>query len=166
MKNLKSNLMYLANIILGILTYVFLSQSYIGAGVSSHEGYISGYDTIAHYFDGNGTQVMMAISNLLVAILAGLLILSSIYCLLVSLGTVKKSKTFKLMNFANIILSLAFVVFSAISLFCTVGLVNDSSGEIFGVSLGSRIGWAVIVNFVLSILTLLTSILGSKYSKK
>lgn len=172
MKNLKTSLMYIANIIIGVLTYVFLSQSYIGGqfsieGVGGISGStVSGYDIIANYFDGNGTQVMMAISNLVVAILAGVLILSSIYCMLVSFGAIKKSKAIKMVNFINIIASLALVVFGAISLFCTIGYVNDNSvdNEIF--SAGAEIGWAVIVNLVISVVALVTSFLGQRFSKK
>lgn len=163
MKNAKSGLMYLFNVIVGVLTFVFLSQTYIGAG----EGRLfvsvaNGYDIIGNFFEGNGTEVMMALSNLLVAILAGVLILTSFYCMLVSFGVVKKSKGFKLVNFINVILSLALVVFGAISLFCTVGYVGGDLRQ----ALQYSTGWAVIVNFVIAVLAIVTSILGMKFSKK
>ena len=167
MKNLKTSLMYIANIIIGVLTYVFLSQSYIGGHVDlgilgSYSGdMLSGYDIIANYFDGNGTQVMMALSNLVVAILAGVLILSSIYCMLVSFGAIKKSKAIKMFNFINIIVSLALVVFGAISLFCTIGHLDGLSSDGDGIV----VGWAVIVNLVISVVALVTSYFGYGFSK-
>lgn len=163
MKNLKTSLMYIANIIIGVLTYVFLSQSYITFSVGNGSRSVAnGYDIIGNYFDGNGTQVMMALSNLVVAILAGVLILSSIYCMLVSFGVIKKSKAIKMFNFINIIVSLALVVFGAISLFCTVGDLADLSSD----GNGFVVGWAVIVNFVISVVALVTSYLGYRFSKK
>ena len=171
MKNLKTSLMYIANIIIGVLTYVFLSQSYLSFGGSIGEyggnlDSINGYDIIGNYFDGNGTQVMMALSNLIVAILAGVLIVSSIYCMLVSFGVIKKSKAIKMFNFINIIVSLALVVFGAISLFCTVGFANDHSASGDYVSAGYSTGWAVIVNFVIAVVALVNSYLGYRFSKK
>lgn len=163
MKNLKTSLMYIANIVIGVLTYVFLSQSYITLNIGGESSSIAnGYDIIGNYFEGNGTQVMMALSNLVVAILAGVLILSSIYCLLVSFGVVKKSKGIKFANFTNIILSLALVVFGAISLFCTVGDLSELSSD----GNGFVVGWAVIVNFVIAVVALVTSYLGYRFSKK
>ena len=129
-------------------------------------GVTNGYDIIGNFFEGDGTQVMMALSNLIIAILAGVMILVSIYGMLVGFGVIKKSKALGFVNFLNIIFSIAFVVFSAISLFCTVGYVGDNSGSIGGVSGGMEIGWAVIVNFCLAVVSIITTILASKFSKK
>lgn len=167
MKNLKSNLMYALNIIIGVLTYVFLSQSYITLNASlgnfgGNTSIANGYEIISNYFEGDGTEVMMALSNLIVAILACILILSSIYCMLVNFGVLKKSKAIKISNFINIIVSLALVVFGAISLFCTLGHLDGLSSD----GNGFIVGWAVIVNFVISTVALLTSFLGLRFSKK
>ena len=167
MKNLKANLMYLLNLVFGVLIYVFLSQSYIDlsasiGGYNEKSQVANGYDIIANYFEGSGTEVMMALSNLVVAILAGVLILASIYCMLVSFGVVKKSKAIGAVNFLNIILSIALAVMAAISLFCTVGELDGLSSG----GTGFTIGWAVIVNFVVTVITIVTSILASKFSKK
>ncbi len=163
MKNLKSNLMNFANIVIGILVYVFLSQTYIGSGEGKlYFEVANGYDIIGNYFKGNGTEVMMALSNLIVAIFAGILILTSIYLILINLGAFKKSKSFKQVNFINIIISIILAIFSAISLFCTVGYVNGDLQKVFAYS----VGWAIIVNFIMSIATIITTILSSKFSKK
>jgi transcriptional regulator with PAS, ATPase and Fis domain len=57
---------------------------------------------------------MMALSNLLVAILAGVIILISIYGLLASMGIVKSGKAVKIANFVNIVSSLILFAFAAI----------------------------------------------------
>lgn len=163
MKNLKANLMYFFNLVVGVLTYVFLSQTYIGAGEGRlYTQIANGYDIIGNFFEGNGTEVMMALSNLIVAILAGVMILTSIYCMLVSFGAVKKSNAFGFVNFLNIIFSIALAVFAAISLFCTVGYVGGDMQQLLTYSTG----WAVIVNFCLAVVSIVTTILASKFSKK
>lgn len=163
MKNMKSTLMYLLNIILAVLTFVFLSQSYIAFDIAGRNlGNVTGYDIIGNYFEGNGTQVMMALSNLIVAIIAGLVILTSIYCLFATSGVIKKPKAFGLIKTITTLLSIASLVFAAISLFCTIGEISDlSQGDT-----GYKIGWAIIVNLVLSVILPISSFLGAKFSKK
>lgn len=167
MKSLKTKIMYIVNIVLAVLMYVFLSQSYItytyDFGVSSgSEKLLSGYDIINHYFEGEGAEVMMALSNLLVTILCAVVILISIYGLLVSFGVIKESKFTKLANLINVIVSVALVIFGAISLICTfIHLDGASSG-----GNGLVVGWAVILNLILGLVTLVTSILASKFAKK
>ena len=98
MKDLKVTLLYVVNILMGILTYVFLSQPYMsvttmGAGLGLANQ--SGYDIIDSLFTssgGTGTEVMLALSTFLVSIFAGVLIIASIYNLLVSFDVVKNSK--------------------------------------------------------------------------
>lgn len=163
MKNLKASIMYFINLVFGVLTYVFLSQTYIGAGEGRlYTQLFNGYDIIGNFFEGNGTEVMMALSNLIVAILAGVIILTSIYSLLVCFGTVKKSKVFGLVNFVSILVSIALAVFAGISLFCTVGYVGGDVQKLLTYSTG----WAVIVNFVIAVISIVTSILATKFSKK
>lgn len=163
MKNMKSALMYILNIVLGILTFVFLSQSYIAFDVLGRNvGNVTGYDIIGNYFEGNGNQVMMALSNLIVAIIAGVLILSSIYCLLATAGVIKKPKAFGLIKTITTLLAIASLVFAAISLFCTLGEISDMSQG----NTGYKIGWAIIVNLVLSVILPIASFLGARFSKK
>ena len=163
MKNLKASIMYFINLVFGVLMYVFLSQSYISISfLDNTRTLANGYEIIENYFEGNGTEVMMALSNLIVAILAGVIILTSIYSLLVCFGAVKKSKAFGLVNFVSIIVSIALAVFAGISLFCTVGHLDGMSTE----GNGLVIGWAVIVNFVIAVIAIVTSVWATKFSKK
>lgn len=109
-------------ILIGILTYVFLSQPYqdyiysIGPLTST-----SGYYMIGNYFTKSGAEFMMALANLIVAILAGLIILISLYSLLVNFGVIKLPNTLLKTSIISITLSAALIIFTSISLFCIVG---------------------------------------------
>ena len=161
MKNFKLALVSFFNIALGVLIFVFLSQSYIAIGEGRLQQNITGYDIIGNYFDGNSTQVMMALSNLIVAILAGVMILMAIYFLLVAIGVIKSGKALKLVNFINIIFAIALFAFAAIGLFCTVGEVNSNE---LSKNL-SKVGWANIVNMIVGFAMLVAAILSYMFSK-
>lgn len=156
MKNLKSTIMNSLNIVFAILMYIFMSQSYLDSFLVS----VSGYDTLgdAKFFEGDSTEIMIALSNLLILILISLIVLISIYSLLCNFGVIKKST--KLANFLNIILGIATFVFAMISLFCMVGYINQN--EITKNTLD--IGWAIIVNMVVALFLLVSTILASKFS--
>ena len=165
MKSMKFSLSYIGNILLATLIYIFLGQPYIkggfSAGIYVDLGSINGYDIIGNYFDGNSTQVMMALSNLFVAIFAGLVILLSIYGLLVSTGIVK-TKAVKLLNLINVGLSLIVFVFAAIGLFCTVGETDSNAIS----QNTTEVGWANIVNLVVGFIVLIVSVIAFCSAKK
>ena len=166
MKSMKLSLLYIGNILLATLIYIFLGQPYIKGGFSAgiydvDLGSINGYDIIGNYFDGNSTQVMMALSNLFVAIFAGLVILLSIYGLLVSTGIVK-TKAVKLLNLINVGLSLIVFVFAAIGLFCTVGETDSNAIS----QNTTEVGWANIVNLVVGFIVLIVSVIAFCSAKK
>lgn len=165
MKDLKVTLMNIANIIIGILIYVFLSQPYIASKNVMAVGNTSGYDIIKNLFEsngGNGTEVMMALSTFFVSIFAGILIVASIYGLLENFNIIKESKFSKIANIINIVAASALVVFGIISLACTSAYISNTQG----MSLIVKLGWAVIVNFVISILTLASSVFNFILTKK
>lgn len=163
MKSLKTKIMYIANIVLAVLGYIFMSQAYVaykgdtfGFDVDLNA---SGYDMIG--FEGNGTLDMIAVSNIFVCIFLAVLILASIYGLLVSFGAVKDSKFTKIANILNVISAVIFFVFSAIAMICIFVNIADENIEEFFTA-----GWAVILNLILGLVTLVTSILASKFAKK
>ena len=145
-------------ILIGILTYVFLSQPYqdyiysIGPLTSTVRPY-SRYYMIGNYFTESGAEFMMALANLIVAILAGLIILISLYSLLVNFGVIKLPNTLLKTSIISITLSAALIIFTSISLFCIVG---TSDGQSFSGN-GLKVGWSVIVNFRVSFLFLIIS---------
>ena len=142
-------------ILIGILTYVFLSQPYqdyiysIGPLTSSVTPY-SGYYMIGNYFTESGAEFMMALANLIVAILAGLIILISLYYF----GVIKLPNTLLKTSIISITLSAALIIFTSISLF---GIVGTSDGQSFSGN-GLKVGWSVIVNFIVSLLSFLISV--------
>ena len=161
MKSLKTKIMYIANIVLAVLGYIFMSQAYMAYKGESFgfDTDASGYDMIG--FEGNGTSDMVAISNILVCIFLAVLILASIYGLLVSFGAIKDSKFTKIANMMNVISAVIFFVFSAIAMICIfVNIADVNMEELF------TAGWAVILNLILGLVTLVTSILASKFAKK
>ena len=76
---------------------------------------------IGNYFTKSGAEFMMALANLIVAILAGLIILISLYSLLVNFGVIKLPNTLLKTSIISITLSAALIIFTSISLFCIVG---------------------------------------------
>ncbi len=161
MKSLKTKIMYIVNIVLAVLGYIFMSQAYMAYKGESFgfDTDTSGYDMIG--FEGNGTSDMVAISNILVCIFLAVLILASIYGLLVSFGAIKDSKFTKIANMLNVISAVIFFVFSAIAMICIfVNIADVNMEELF------TAGWAVILNLILGLVTLVTSILASKFAKK
>lgn len=161
MKSLKTKIMYIVNIVLAVLGYIFMSQAYMAYKGESFgfDTDASGYDMIG--FEGNGTSDMVAISNILVCIFLAVLILASIYGLLVSFGAIKDSKFTKIANMLNVISAVIFFVFSAIAMICIfVNIADVNMEELF------TAGWAVILNLILGLVTLVTSILASKFAKK
>ena len=164
MKSLKTKIMYIVNIVLAVLGYIFMSQAYVaykgdtfGFDVDFNA---SGYDLIG--FEGNGTSDMIAVSNIFVCIFLAVLILASIYGLLVSFGAVKDSKFTKIANMLNVISAVIFFVFSVIAMICI--FVNIADTPIMKDTYTA--GWAVILNLILGLVTLVTSILASNFAKK
>lgn len=173
MKDLKVTLLYVVNILMGILTYVFLSQPYMstttmgsGLGLANQ----SGYDIIDSLFTssgGTGTEVMLALSTFLVSIFAGVLIIASIYNLLVSFDVVKNSKFTKVANIVNLVATAVLVAFGVIALSCDAANINNTLvNNVVPMENLYNVGWAVIVNLVMAVIALVSSVLGYLFSKK
>lgn len=179
MKNLKGFLANSIAIIVGTLIFIFMSQPHMNYVVESILGNgstqgITGYEIIGNYFDSeDGKAIMLALCCLLVTILAGMLILFGIFNLLTSTGVIKV-KNEKIMNTVNSIVSVLMIVFGLIGICCAAGISKDASfnamiGNISFANGTYAISWALIVNFVLSFVALVATIiagLGTKKSKK
>ena len=175
MKNIKGFITNMIAILVGILTYVFLSQPYmsyevqsgiLGAG-SSLEG-LTGYQFISNMDSENAKIVIIGIANLIVAIIAGLLILFAIFNMLTSTGTVKV-KNPKFTHKINIINSVILVLISVVVLICAILLAGDNNVDA-GIFFSSKpvVAWALFVNFALAFVALCVVIiasLGIKVSK-
>ncbi len=164
MKDAKTTIMHAVNLVVGVLTYVFLSQPYMAAKVAGYP-VSSGYDLIDGLFNSTGgtaASTMMALSTFFVSIIAGLLIISSIYGLLVSFDVVKNDKHTKIFKIVDLVLTSLLVVFGMIALICTGAYISET----VGFSTLFAIGWAVIVNFVIAILALAASVFNFIVAKK
>ena len=178
MKNLKSIITNLIAILAGVLTYVFLSQpylSYLSESVWGSSSWVShsGYNFISSMDNKDAKVVTLGVANLIVAILAGLLILLAIFNLLTATGVVKvKNEKFacKLNSFISVLLVLTNIVV----LICAICISSASAGslDLFGTTLASgkyHIAWALILNFVLAFVALGATIiagLGKKTKSK
>ena len=134
MKNLKSILTNSFSIIIGILIYSFLSQNYFSYSAnltySTTEGSKTGYQLIRQLFeggDGNVASTIMVVALFIISILAGLMIICSIYNLLKSANVIKveNEKVNKAFNITNMVLGIVIGVLSIVAISCTAGYLNN-----------------------------------------
>ena len=199
MKNLKSILTNSFSIIIGILIYSFLSQNYFSYSAnltySTTEGSKTGYQLIRQLFeggDGNVASTIMVVALFIISILAGLMIICSIYNLLKSANVikVKNEKVNKAFNITNMVLGIVIGVLSIVAISCTAGYLNNgldvsiatSAAETFSAmgmpvtvetvlsnlmtELNTTIGWANITNLVLGLILIVPTTLSFVFDRK
>ena len=199
MKNLKSILTNSFSIIIGILIYSFLSQNYFSYSAnltySTTEGSKTGYQLIRQLFeggDGNVASTIMVVALFIISILAGLMIICSIYNLLKSANVikVKNEKVNKAFNITNMVLGIVIGVLSIVVISCTAGYLNNgldvsiatSAAETFSAmgmpvtvetvlsnlmtELNTTIGWANITNLVLGLILIVPTTLSFVFDRK
>lgn len=199
MKNLKSILTNSFSIIIGILIYSFLSQNYFSYSAnltySTTEGSKTGYQLIRQLFeggDGNVASTIMVVALFIISILAGLMIICSIYNLLKSANVIKveNEKVNKAFNITNMVLGIVIGVLSIIAISCTAGYLNNgldvsiatSAAETFSAmgmpvtvetvlsnlmtELNTTIGWANITNLVLGLILIVPTTLSFVFDRK
>ena len=199
MKNLKSILTNSFSIIIGILIYYFLSQNYFSYSAnltySTTEGSKTGYQLIRQLFeggDGNVASTIMVVALFIISILAGLMIICSIYNLLKSANVIKveNEKVNKAFNITNMVLGIVIGVLSIVVISCTAGYLNNgldvsiatSAAETFSAmgmpvtvetvlsnlmtELNTTIGWANITNLVLGLILIVPTTLSFVFDRK
>lgn len=199
MKNLKSILTNSFSIIIGILIYSFLSQNYFSYSAnltySTTEGSKTGYQLIRQLFeggDGNVASTIMVVALFIISILAGLMIICSIYNLLKSANVIKveNEKVNKAFNITNMVLGIVIGVLSIVVISCTAGYLNNglnvsiatSAAETFSAmgmpvtvetvlsnlmtELNTTIGWANITNLVLGLILIVPTTLSFVFDRK
>ena len=199
MKNLKSILTNSFSIIIGILIYSFLSQNYFSYSAnltySTTEGSKTGYQLIRQLFeggDGNVASTIMVVALFIISILAGLMIICSIYNLLKSANVIKveNEKVNKAFNITNMVLGIVIGVLSIVVISCTAGYLNyglnvsiaTSDAETFSAmgmpvtvetvlsnlmtELNTTIGWANITNIVLGLILIVPTTLSFVFDRK
>lgn len=199
MKNLKSILTNSFSIIIGILIYSFLSQNYFSYSAnltySTTEGSKTGYQLIRQLFeggDGNVASTIMVVALFIISILAGLMIICSIYNLLKSANVIKveNEKVNNAFNITNMVLGIVIGVLSIVVISCTAGYLNNgldvsiatSAAETFSAmgmpvtvetvlsnlmtELNTTIGWANITNLVLGLILIIPTTLSFVFDRK
>ena len=149
MKNKKSFLFNLCTAILGVFTLIFLSQGYIKSTLLGTH-YTSGYDCI-NFDSNNGKADTAAFAILAITILVSVLILIALINILKDCNAFKTGKGFgKIMALIELILTALVLGLSIVAISCIGSLISDSPI--------SSIGWALIVNLIISAVLFLVSI--------
>ena len=143
----------------GVLTLVFLSQGYSKTSILGlTEEYTSGYTWIDFSID-EGRSVMTAISLLAVTILACIIVVLSIINFLSDIKAIKlDKKATKVISGLNLCLAVVTFAFSVIALGCIASLASE-------IAIAS-VGWALIVNLIVSALMLVLAIPAVMHAKK
>lgn len=200
MKNLKSVITNSFSIVFGILIYVFLSQNFFtySASISGNptSGASTGYQLIRNLFEGGDStpaSMAMVVSLFIISILAGLMIICSVYSLLRNLNVIKyeNEKLDKTISIINLVLGVLIAIFAIVAISCTSAYLNDGldmtiattaaesltaagmpnvTAEIVLANLmtdyTANIAWANVVNLIMSILTAVSTSLTFVFDRK
>ena len=200
MKNLKSVITNSFSIVFGILIYVFLSQNFFtySASISGNptSGASTGYQLIRNLFEGGDStpaSMAMVVSLFIISILAGLMIICSVYSLLRNLNVIKyeNEKLDKTISIINLVFGVLIAIFAIVAISCTSAYLNDGldmtiattaaesltaagmpnvTAEIVLANLmtdyTANIAWANVVNLILSILTAVSTSLTFVFDRK
>lgn len=153
MKNLKSVITNGVLILVGVLFLIFMSQAYETTILNTTTSTKTGYnliDTTGFKYLNSKTQYMI-VAGIFTVIFVSILLLVSILCLLTSLDVIKNDKLAKILNIVNVVASALTLVFIVSVLGVVADLIADAPG--------ASIGWAVIMNLILSVVALVLTIL-------
>ena len=200
MQNLKSVLTNSFSIIFGILIYIFLSQNFFtySASISGTptEGAKTGYQLIRQLFEGGDatpTSTAMVVGLFIISILAGLMIICSIYSLLRNFNVIKveNEKLDKIISIMNMVFGVLIAIFAIVSISCTSAYLKDGLDMSIATTAAetltaagmpnitpelvlntlmtdysASIAWANIVNLIISILIAVSTVLTFVFDKK
>ena len=147
--------------VISVLVFIFMSQAYANADYGMFTITGTGYDVID--FAGGANADFLAVCNIFVLILAGLLIVAAVFNVLVAFGIVKNEKLAKIMNYVTFGLAVALAVFAVLSLIMDVVNINDTN-KLIGLDI-VKIGWACIVNLVLAVVAVVAVVLEKLFKK-
>lgn len=200
MKNLKSVITNSFSIVFGILIYVFLSQNFFTYSVNISgnptSGASTGYQLIRNLFEGGDStpaSMAMVVSLFIISILAGLMIICSVYSLLRNLNVIKyeNEKLDKTISIINLVLGVLIAIFAIVAISCTSAYLKNGldmtiatttaesltaagmpnvTAEIVLANLmtdyTANIAWANVVNLIMSILTAVSTSLTFVFDRK
>lgn len=154
MKNLRSVLMNVALVLVGVLALVFMSQSY----ATSYGASMSGYDFLDLSGSGLPTEIVLTkVSVIINLIVVSAMILVAIVNLLASCGVIKSEKLAKILGIVNIVLAVIFL--------CANVMAMASLGSFYA-GTGVKLGWALILNLILSVAAVVVAVVEKVLSKK
>lgn len=166
MKKFASSIFNIISIVLSALIYVFLSQPYfsvnydLGGWGGGSIDLLSGYQCIENFVESaNSEYVMLAVSLIFLTIFAAIIILCSIINLLVNMGVIKNKKVYKFSNFTNIASSILMFIFVTIGFFIMIDMIDLEFES------GFTLGWASILNLIISLGMIIITILAYKFNK-
>ena len=200
MKNLKSVITNSFSIVFGILIYVFLSQNFFTYSVNISgnptSGASTGYKLIRNLFEGGDStpaSLAMVVSLFIISILAGLMIICSVYSLLRNFNVIKyeNEKLDKTISIINFVLGVLIAIFAIVAISCTSAYLKNGldmtiatttaesltaagmpnvTAEIVLANLmtdyTANIAWANVVNLIMSILTAVSTSLTFVFDRK
>ena len=200
MKNLKSVITNSFSIVFGILIYVFLSQNFFTYSVNISRnptsGASTGYQLIRNLFEGGDStpaSLAMVVSLFIISILAGLMIICSVYSLLRNFNVIKyeNEKLDKTISIINFVLGVLIAIFAIVAISCTSAYLKNGldmtiatttaesltaagmpnvTAEIVLANLmtdyTANIAWANVVNLIMSILTAVSTSLTFVFDRK
>ena len=169
MKKFGAIITNVALILLGILTFIFMSQAYM-ATTMSVMGYsktvsTNGYDMIDFNSNNSDKANLVAVSNLFVCLFVALIMAIAIVNLLINFGVIKNAKIYKGLSIANTILTLLTVIFAICAVGAIASLASDMNNLIGGMPV-ANVGWAAILNIIVPVAMLVLSLIGMLFAKR
>ncbi len=162
MKNIKSLIANGFMILMSVLAFVMMSQPYSVVNLPAQMGgkqVSNGFDFIKHLdLLQNNNDKLIAASIILILILASILIISAILNILVDFDIIKNQKLAKILGIVNIVSSVLILVF----FICIIGALADQQKDAVALMPMLKgltsLGWGIIVNIVLSVLSLAAAV--------
>lgn len=154
MKNVRSLVMNIALVVVGVFTLIFMSQAYISVPAT----FIDGYQFLEiDLADAPIELVLTTISVIINLIVASALILSAIVKLLTDCGVIKNKKVAKVFNVLNMVLAIVLLCSNIVAISCVGSYISGS---------GLKIGWALILILVLAFISTIAIVVEKVLSKK
>lgn len=155
MKNLKSVIMNVAVVLLGVLALVFMSQAYYTISMAGQSESATGFDFLESAKDAPSDYTLVQVSVIIGIVVLSIMMLVAIVNLLANLGVIKSEKVAKILKFVNVAAAVLFVVFAVCALVGVANLVADTNAFVKMAS----IGWACIANLVVAVVTAVATVL-------
>ena len=154
MKNLRSLIMNGILVLVGVLGLVFMSQAF----ATSFGASLSGFKYMELSGAGLPTEIVLTkVSVIINIIVLSAMILVALVNILVVCGLIKSERVARILAITNIILAAIFLCANVMAMACLGSFYADT---------GVKLGWALILNLVLSGVALVVAALEKVMVKK